>query len=151
VKAVVDSTGTRAAPERRSEPPRTRSTRQRAEVLQALIGADGFVGAQALHAAMVMAGSGVGLTTVYRALAALAESGRADTVRDAGGERLYRHRAGSEHCHYLICRRCGRSEPVDTAVVEDWAEELARLTGYAQVRHTLELDGICAECQSAAA
>lgn len=133
---------------RPTEAPRTRRTRQRAEVLQALTGADGFVSAQVLHAEMVAAGSAVGLTTVYRALAALAETDRADTVRDPGGERLYRHRPGAEHRHYLICRRCGTSEPVETAVVEDWAEQLGRLTGYSEVRHTLELDGICADCQN---
>lgn len=145
---MADSTSTRAA-NVRGEAPRARSTRQRAEVERALIDADGFIGAQALHAAMLAAGSGVGLTTVYRALAALAQQGRADTVRDPDGERLYRHRPGTEHRHYLICRACGKSEPVDTAAVEDWADRLARLTGYAEVRHTLELDGICAPCRSA--
>ena len=53
---------------------------------QALIRSDGFVSAQALHAALVAGGSRVGLTTVYRALAALAETGRADTVREPSGE-----------------------------------------------------------------
>lgn len=145
---MVESTGTRAASSR-GEAPRARSTRQRAEVQRALIETDGFVGAQALHAAMLAAGSGVGLTTVYRALAALAQQGRADTIRDADGERLYRHRPGTEHRHYLICRACGKSEPVETAAVEEWAEKLARLTGFTEVRHTLELDGICALCRSA--
>ena len=71
-----------------------RRTAQRAEVRRALVGSDGFVSAQALYAAMVAGGSRVGLTTVYRALAALAETGSADTVREPSGERLYRHRPG---------------------------------------------------------
>jgi len=143
----VAHSSTRATSDRHDDAPRTRATRQRAEVLQALTGADDFVSAQALHAAMLSAGSAVGLTTIYRALAALVETGRADTVRDPAGERLYRHRPGAEHRHYLICRTCGKSEPIDTAAVEDWTEQLARLTGYAEVRHTLELDGICAPCR----
>jgi Fur family transcriptional regulator, ferric uptake regulator len=125
-----------------------RRTAQRAEVQQALIRSDGFVSAQALHAALVAGGSRVGLTTVYRALAALAESGRADTVREPSGERLYRHRPGEEHRHYLICRSCGRSEPVDTAPVEIWAGRLAGETGYADLHHTLELSGICGRCDN---
>ncbi|WP_034087097.1 hypothetical protein [Streptacidiphilus albus] len=40
-----------------------RPTVQRAEVLQALIDHEGFVGAQTLHAALVAAGSAVGLST----------------------------------------------------------------------------------------
>jgi Fur family ferric uptake transcriptional regulator len=127
-----------------------RRTAQRAEVARALVHSDGFVSAQALHAAMVAGGSRVGLTTVYRALAALAESGHADTVREPNGERLYRHRPGEEHRHYLICRSCGRSEPVDTALVEDWAARLAGETGYAELHHTLELSGICAPCRTTA-
>ncbi|HWG28639.1 transcriptional repressor [Actinospica sp.] len=123
-----------------------RGTARRAEVQRALIHSDGFVSAQALHAALVAAGSRVGLTTVYRALGALVETGRADTVREPHGERLYRHRPGEEHRHYLICRTCGRSEPVDTALVEDWARGLARDTGYADLQHTLELSGICGRC-----
>jgi len=124
-----------------------RRTAQRAEVQQALIQhSDGFVSAQALHAAMVAGGSRVGLTTVYRALATLAETGRADIVREPSGERLYRHRPGGEHRHYLICRSCGRSEPLDTVVVEDWAGRLAGDTGYADLHHTLELSGICGRC-----
>lgn len=147
LKVVFDSTSTRVAPSRGAEAPRTRATRQRAEVAQGLTRAGDFVSAQTLRAAMLTAGSAVGLTTVYRALAALVESGQADTVRDPGGERRYRFRPGPEHRHYLMCRTCGQSEPVDTAVVEDWTEQLARRTGYAGVRHTLELDGICAPCQ----
>jgi len=128
-----------------------RRTAQRAEVQQALIQhSDGFIGAQALHAAMVAGGSRVGLTTVYRALATFAETGRADIVREPNGERLYRHRPGEEHRHYLICRSCGRSEPVESALVEDWARRLARDTGYADLQHTLELSGICGRCDAPA-
>jgi Fur family ferric uptake transcriptional regulator len=127
-----------------------RVTVRRAEVQRALVHSDGFVSVQVLHAAMVAAGSRVGLTTVYRTLAALAEAGHADTVRRPHGERLHRHRPGKEHRHYLICRSCGRSEPVETALVEDWARRLTTDTGYADLHHTLELSGICLACRAAA-
>ena len=126
-----------------------RNTPQRAEVLRALVGCDDFVSAQALHAAMAANGSRVGLTTVYRALTALADTGHADTVREATSERLYRHRPDHHHRHYLICRRCGQSEPVDTTLVEAWAQQLAEYTGYADLHHTLELAGVCGPCHSA--
>jgi Fur family transcriptional regulator, ferric uptake regulator len=152
---MVDLENTEAAAAARGaaadeRPVSWRRTTQRAEVQRALIHSDGFVSAQALHAAMVAGGSRVGLTTVYRALSALAETGRADTVREPNGERLYRHRPGEEHRHYLICRSCGTSEPVDTAPVEIWAGHLAGKTGYADLHHTLELSGICGRCDTAA-
>jgi len=78
-------TGRAALPESAARPVGPRRTAQRAEVQRALAHSDGFVSAQALHAAMIAGGSRVGLTTVYRALAALVEGGSADTVREPNG------------------------------------------------------------------
>ncbi|MFD5543591.1 Fur family transcriptional regulator [Streptomyces sp. NPDC127079] len=123
-----------------------RLTQQRTTVVEALIRADGFVGAQALHNQLAAAGSSVGLSTVYRTLTALAGVGRADMVRDTSGERLFRYRPGPEHRHYLICTECGLSRPVDSGPVEDWADTIAQTSGFANVRHTVELSGVCPDC-----
>ena len=123
-----------------------RHTQQRTVVVEALIRADGFVGAQALHNRLAAVGSPVGLSTVYRTLTALADAGRADMVRDTSGERLFRYRPGPEHRHYLICTECGLSRPVDSGPVEDWADTIARTSGFANVRHTVELSGVCPDC-----
>ncbi|AKJ09786.1 Fur family transcriptional regulator [Streptomyces incarnatus] len=123
-----------------------RLTQQRTIVVEALIRADGFVGAQALHKQLAAAGSPVGLSTVYRTLAGLAGVGRADMVRDTSGERLFRYRPGPEHRHYLICTECGLSRPVDSGPVEEWADTIAQTSGFANVRHTVELSGVCPDC-----
>jgi Fur family transcriptional regulator, ferric uptake regulator len=123
-----------------------RRTVQRVEVLRALADCGGFVSAQALHARLLTQGSRVGLSTVYRTLGALSEADGVDTVRDAGGERLFRHRAREGHQHYLLCRQCGVSQPVDSTAVEDWADRVAALTGYARVEHVVELVGTCGGC-----
>lgn len=130
-----------------------RHTQQRTTVVEALIHAEGFVSAQALHNALTADGCPVGLSTVYRTLTALAAVGRADMVRDAAGERLFCYRPGSDHRHYLICTECGLSRPVASGPVEDWAEAIARTSGFARVRHTVELTGVCPDCgrQEAAA
>lgn len=123
-----------------------RHTQQRSVVLAAFIRADGFVGARALHAQLAADGTPVGLSTVYRTLTALAGAGRADLVRDTGGERLFRYRPGPDHRHYLICTECGLSRPVDSDPIEDWAESVAHDSGFAHVRHTIELSGVCPDC-----
>ncbi|MEU2715492.1 Fur family transcriptional regulator [Streptomyces sp. NPDC007205] len=125
-----------------------RLTHQRTAVVDALIRAEGFVGAQALHNRLAADGSAVGLSTVYRTLTALAAAGRADLVRDAAGERLFRYRPGPDHRHYLICTECGLSRPVDSGPVEDWADTIAQTSGFANVRHTVELSGVCPDCGS---
>ncbi|MGK4584873.1 Fur family transcriptional regulator [Kitasatospora sp. HPMI-4] len=123
-----------------------RLTPQRAEVLQALADCEDFVSAQLLHAGLLAIGSRVGLSTVYRTLTVLAAVGRADVVRDSNGERLFRYRPGTDHRHYLICRECGLSRPVDAAPVEAWADRIAETSGFADVHHTVELTGTCAAC-----
>ncbi|MEU5576555.1 transcriptional repressor [Streptomyces huasconensis] len=124
-----------------------RRTPQRAAVLETLGRCREFVSAQELHALLAGLGSGVGLTTVYRALRELDRAGLVDVVRDESGERLYLRRPTDEHRHYLICRRCGRSQPVDAHDVEAWAARLAESTGYAELEHTLELSGVCGRCR----
>lgn len=125
-----------------------RRTHQRRALLQALIDSDGFVSAQNLHTAVLESGVHVGLSTVYRTLAALSEAGLADVVRDTNGERLFRHRPSKEHKHYLLCRRCGTSSPVDAAAVETWAQAIAETSGFDDVQHTVELTGICTQCRT---
>lgn len=128
--------------------PLGRRTPQRATVLTALIGCGDFVSAQTLHLRLASGGEGVGLSTVYRTLAALADAGRADVVRDPSGERLFRYRPSDEHRHYLLCRSCGQGVPVDAGPVEEWAQALAESSGYADVQHTLELTGTCPDCRA---
>ncbi|MET8623806.1 Fur family transcriptional regulator [Kitasatospora sp. NPDC004669] len=128
-----------------------RPTPQRTEILQALAHCQEFISAQLLHTGLLAAGTRVGLSTVYRTLTALAAAGRADVVRDANGERLFRYRPDDDHRHYLLCRQCGISIPVDAGPVETWADQIARTSGFADVQHTVELAGICTGCTAARA
>ncbi|GAA2801068.1 Fur family transcriptional regulator [Kitasatospora paracochleata] len=131
---------------RQTAAPGWKETPQRVLVRQALAASPGFITAQLLHARMIAAGATVGLSTVYRALAALTAAGYADTVRDDAGERHYRHRPGADHRHYLICRHCGHSFAVDSGPVEKWAERVVRQSGFTDVHHTVELAGTCTDC-----
>jgi Fur family ferric uptake transcriptional regulator len=125
-----------------------RRTAQRTSVVRALIDHGGFASARSLHDVLRTQGARVGLNTVYRTLAALVDAGRADVVRDRSGERLFRHRPFPEHQHYLLCRACGLSAPVDSEAVETWAEHVARTSGFAEVEHTVELTGLCPQCRT---
>ncbi|SDK06272.1 Fur family transcriptional regulator, ferric uptake regulator [Nonomuraea maritima] len=127
--------------------PAARRTRQRGAVLHVLVDCTEFVSAQQLHALITADGIAVGLTTVYRMLRELEVYDRVDVVRDEAGERLYRLRPFGGHRHYLVCRSCGRSRPVDAEVVEAWVDRVGETTGYAAVEHTVELTGICATCR----
>lgn len=123
-----------------------RGTRQRAVILEALESETTFRTAQALHASLRAGGEGVGLTTVYRTLQALAGSGEVDVVRTDEGEAMYRLCGAGGHHHHIVCRSCGRAEELGASAIEAWVEDAARRHGFSDVTHTAELFGLCAEC-----
>jgi Fur family ferric uptake transcriptional regulator len=128
-----------------STPSAQRSTKQRAAVAAALDSVAEFRSAQELHDLLKRRGEAVGLTTVYRTLQALADAGEVDVLRTADGESAYR-RCSNGHHHHLVCRSCGRTVEVAGPAVERWADRVAAEHGFADVSHTLEIFGTCAEC-----
>ncbi len=125
--------------------PVKRNTRQRGAVGLLLDEVDGFHSAQDLHAMLRSQGEGVGLTTVYRTLQAMADDGEVDVMRPPGGEHLYR-RCSQGHHHHLVCRLCGGTVEVLGPAVETWADKVAAEQGYIDVSHTLEIFGTCPRC-----
>ena len=123
-----------------------RSTRQRDAITRVLKDADGFRTAQEIHDQLKSMGERVGLTTVYRTLQALTHSGQADVLFTSEGESIYRICGTREHHHHLVCRSCGLSVEIASDDVEIWAEQTARLHGFASVTHTAEVYGECASC-----
>ena len=126
-----------------------RPTRQRAAIADALDGSPEFRSAQDIHAAMAGSGTKVGLATVYRNLQAMAAEGELDVIRTAEGEAVYRSCATTHHHHHVVCRSCGLAVEVTGDAVERWAEAVAAANGFTQVRHTVEIDGLCAACSQA--
>lgn len=122
-----------------------RATRQRRTVLEALRGRPDAVTAQDLHLELRQGGEEVGLTTVYRTLAALADAGLLDTItRD--GEQAFRLCADGHH-HHLVCELCGTVEEITAEEVERWVGQVARGRGYEVTGHRAEIFGICADCR----
>jgi Fur family ferric uptake transcriptional regulator len=126
--------------------PRARGTRQALALAAALASMPGFSSAQEIHAELRRKGEPVGLTTVYRHLQALSETGDVDAIRDDHGEILYRRCETTAHHHHLTCRSCGRSVEVEGKPVEQWAERVAAEAGFIEVGHTVELFGLCPDC-----
>ncbi|MDQ3956883.1 MAG: transcriptional repressor [Actinomycetota bacterium] len=125
---------------------RPRATRQRLAIREALDRAAGFRTAQELHDDLKASGERVGLTTVYRTLQALAETGGVDVLRRSDGEAIYRRCSTDDHHHHLICRQCGTSVEVASQQVEEWAADTARRHGFTNVEHLAELYGVCGVC-----
>ncbi len=126
-----------------------RSTRQRAAIADLLGEIEEFRSAQELHDELRRRGQGIGLTTVYRTLQAMANSGVVDTLRTDTGESVYR-RCSEHHHHHLVCRSCGSTVEVDGGAAEVWADQVAAEHGFSDVSHTIEIFGVCGECVGSA-
>lgn len=122
-----------------------RNTWQREAVRTALSENENFVSAQALHGALKNSGSSIGLATVYRALADLADEGEADSLQQEG-EALYRACTPGSHHHHLICRNCGLTVEIEARAVEDWARQVAAQHGFTRAEHVVDVFGLCESC-----
>lgn len=122
-----------------------RATRQRSAVAAALDDVEDFRSAQDLYGMLRQSGHAVGLSTVYRTLQILSEAGEVDVLRTADGEAVYR-RCSQGHHHHLVCRQCARAIEVEGPTVEHWAAAVAGQHGFADIAHTLEIFGTCADC-----
>lgn len=125
-----------------------RATRQRSAVSALLDRLDDFRSAQEIHEELRRTGDGIGLTTVYRTLQALADAREVDVLRTGTGEAVYRRCASTSHHHHLVCRRCGRTVEIEGPAVESWAERVAETHGYSDLSHTAEIFGVCGECRA---
>ncbi|MEV0201115.1 transcriptional repressor [Nonomuraea sp. SMC257] len=109
---------------------------------------EGFRSAQDVYTEMRQHGAKIGLTTVYRALQALADGGQVDVLRTDDGESVYRACASGDHHHHLVCRRCGHTVEVAGPAVERWAEAVGGEHGFTEITHTVEVFGTCASCSA---
>lgn len=125
-------------------PPR-RQTKQRAAVAEALDSQDDFRSAQEIYETVRQRGDSVGLTTVYRALQAMAEDGQVDVIVRGDGESVYRQCSPSHH-HHLVCRSCRSTIEIEAPDVERWAADVASRHGFREVTHTVEVFGVCSRC-----
>lgn len=121
-------------------------TRRQQDVRDALAVSEGFRSAQDIYADLRADGSRIGLTTVYRALQSLVESGEVDVLRTDDGESVYRACATDEHHHHVVCRSCGTTVEVEGPAVEHWAEKVGAENGFVDITHTVEVFGTCTSC-----
>jgi Fur family ferric uptake transcriptional regulator len=122
------------------------TTRAQRSVLAMLATERSFVSAQDLHARLRGSGDRIGLTSVYRALQALADAGDVDVRRTDTGESTYRRCGSGAHHHHLVCRVCGATVEVAAPSLEAWVTRVARKHGYSVDDHTLEVTGTCSRC-----
>ena len=123
---------------------RLRITEPRKALLQLLDGAPKPLSAEELHDAL--GAEEFDLVTTYRNLDAFENAGIVNRIPTESGKSLYELNAEQHHYHHIICRKCHRTEKLDTCEIEK-LEKLASDLGYSEVTHVLELYGVCETCR----
>lgn len=85
-------------------------------------------------------------STIFRIVRRLEEEGK--IIRIDWRERGSRYEwAGLPHHHHIVCQTCGNVTDIDDAVLNFDEEKIAAHTGYMIRHHSIELEGICSDCQ----
>lgn len=91
-------------------------------------------------------GISIGIATVYRGLAALADQGLIESIQLADKKRY--ERADKAHHDHLVCTGCGSIEEFLQPEIEVLQDQVAKERGFHIQGHQLLLFGLCATCKA---
>ncbi|MDQ6977084.1 MAG: transcriptional repressor [Ghiorsea sp.] len=121
-------------------------TAQRQAILDMINRFDKHWDADEVAYALKEEGISIGIATVYRGLAALAEQGLVETIQLADKKRY--ERADKEHHDHLVCTDCGSIEEFCNPEIEALQDKVAEERGFKIQGHQLLLFGLCATCKA---
>lgn len=125
-----------------------RITAPRRALVGLIASRDGHFTAEDLLAGSTAQGLGLGRATIFRGLDTLAAIGVVERLDlPTGGHAFVACEPAREHHHHVVCRRCGRAEPVEDCGMTAVAAEVERTTGYRVDTHRIELYGACPACR----
>ncbi len=122
-------------------------TLPRMKILQILENAkEHHLSAEDVYHILSKSGEDIGLATVYRVLTQFEEAGLVIRHNFEGGHSIFELDHGHHHDH-LVCVKCGHVEEFVDRVIEERQEHVARNAGYTITDHSLNIYGICGDCQ----
>ncbi|MHB1135838.1 MAG: Fur family transcriptional regulator [Coriobacteriia bacterium] len=124
-----------------------RISAQRAAIATAAEAMPGAFTAEELHRSVTAIEPGIGLATVYRAIAAMQSAGTLVPVGDREGSALLAVCVRHDHHHHLVCTECGAVVGVDCPIDEATMRAASR-DGHLVTSHQIILYGLCAQCRA---
>ena len=126
-----------------------RVTRGRGDVITTLTRTRGPVSASEIHDHL---DGGVPLSSIYRTLTVLADTGIASPHHGRDGVTRYELAEPlQEHHHHLVCIACGRIDdvefdPASERAVRSAIASVATTHAFHVTDHSLEIEGLCEAC-----
>jgi len=123
-------------------------TRQREEILQALMQADMHMEAEALYDLIKKKDPSIGRATIFRTLKLLQECGLVAEVSTNNGRSKFEVKADRPHHDHMICLGCGRVFEFRDDRIEALQKEVCAKHGFTSVEHHLGIRGYCDRCDA---
>jgi len=121
-------------------------TAQRQAILDVINRSDKHWDADEVAYALKESDTPIGIATVYRGLAALAEQGLVESIQLADKKRY--ERADKKHHDHLICTQCADIEEFCKPEIENLQNLVASEHDFTIEGHQLLLFGICRKCNT---
>jgi Fur family transcriptional regulator, ferric uptake regulator len=122
-----------------------RQTKGQQAVLEILGSSEHLLSAQEIYIALRDTEHPVGLATVYRAVEALVEEGKLQTL-SLEGQAYYQVAQGTHSRHHLVCLQCKKVIPIAGCPVGELERQLSSQHAFAIDYHVLDFFGTCAQC-----
>ena len=94
----------------------------------------------------------IDLSTVYRTMHTLAESGFVTKSMHPDGKAYFQlaSQQGTEHHHRIVCSKCKASADIAVCPLHHLEEQILAETGFTMTSHSIELTGLCPACKAEA-
>jgi len=122
-----------------------RKTKQREAILKVLEQAEYPINAEEIFMELRNRGIDISLSTVYRNLEMLTKEGL--VVKSYMMNEDKARFALPDKKNYLVCEKCGKIVIIDNCPFDKFKEELIEVHGFDITGHSIEVYGICPECQ----
>ena len=124
-----------------------RATPERMDVLAEAFRQIGHFHASDLYEALRRRGHKTSRATVYRTMGHLVETGLLRKYDMGIGQALYEPELGRTHHEHMVCVECGRIFEFVQNQIEKLQDEVCRAQRFRPLTHSLQIHGICADCQ----
>lgn len=121
-------------------------TRQREEILRALMAAERHLGIEELYTLLKKQDPTIGRATIFRTIKLLQECGLVAEVGTANGRSKFELKADRPHHDHMICIECGRISEFQSPMMERFQNGAIRRHGFEALWHRHEIFGRCKEC-----
>ncbi|MCD6038702.1 MAG: fur [Gammaproteobacteria bacterium] len=108
---------------------------------------DRHLSAEDIYKILIDSGEDIGLATVYRVLTQFAEAKLVVRHHFSEGYSVFELDSGAHHDH-LVCVKCGDVQEFVDNEIEKRQRHVAEQAGFSITEHSLNIYGICGECQN---